>query len=95
MECKQFPQAKELRDDLDDMTVQRDNLQKANDFLLIDNEDLKTSATIDADAAQEYENACEDLEKEVSQQKKELREARNETADLRAQLTAVSCVSWE
>ena len=56
------------------MTVHRDDLQEAKDLLQIDNEDFKTAVTVDEDSAQEEENACEDLEKEVSRQKKEPRE---------------------
>ena len=96
-----------LGDDLKDMIIQRDELKQANGLLKIENEDLEAKATIDRDAAAEYEETCEDLNKdvsrqtrelkaaakEISQQKEELEEAAKETADLKAQLAAVSEVS--
>ena len=98
-----------LGDDLKDMTVQRDELKQANGLLKIENEELETKATIDRDAAAEYEETCEDFNndvsrqerelkaaaEEISQQKKELQEAAKETADLKARLAAVSEVSQE
>ena len=98
-----------LRDELKDMTIQRDELKKANGMLKIENEELEGKAVIDKDAATEYEEACEDLNNEVSRQTRELeeaaqkisqqeealQEAAKETADLKAQLAAVSEGNWE
>ena len=84
-----------LQDDLKDMTVQRDNCSKANKLLKIDNEKLEANAIIDQDAALEYEETCKDLNNQVSRQKGELEAATKETADLKAQLSAVKEASWE
>ena len=100
---------KKLRDELEDMTVRRDELEQANGLLQIKNEELEGKAAIDKDAAAEYQETCEDLNKEVSrqerkpkkaaesfsQQEKELQEAAKETADLKAQLAAVTEASWK
>ena len=61
-----------LRDDLKDMTVQREDLERANELLKTDNEELEANAATDKDAATEYEETCEDLNKDVSRQKREL-----------------------
>ena len=61
-----------LQDNLEDMIVQRDYLEKANELLKTDNEELEANAATDKDAAKEYEKTCEDLNKDVSRQKREL-----------------------
>ena len=78
-----------LRDELNDMTVQRDELKQANGLLKIENEELEANAATDKEAAVEYEEACEELNNDVSRQARELQEAAKETADLKAQLAAV------
>ena len=84
-----------LQNDLKNMTAQRDNREKANELLKIEYEKLKANAGSDQDAALKYEEACEDLNNQVSQQKRELEAAAKETADLKAQLSAVKEASWE
>ena len=101
--------AEQLKDDFEGMKTQRDDLKKANDLLVIDKEEAEAKAALDRDAVQDLEDICEDLDKEdnrqkrelqeaekvISRQKRELQEAAKETADLKAQLAAVSAIRWE
>ena len=84
-----------LQKEYNNLEDDRDELKKANELLKIENEQLETNAAIDKDAATEYEETCEDLNNDVSRQVRELETAAKEIADLKAQLAAVSVISWE
>ena len=65
------------------------DLNKAYEYLKIDNEALRSAERDHEEAVEEYQDTCEDLEQEVRKQKKDLQVAEGEMAGLRAEIAAL------
>lgn len=71
------------------LKTQMEDLKKAYEILSIDSQAQKSAAVDDEEAMKEYQDICEDLEQEVTQQKKDLQVAEDEKASLRAEIAAL------
>ena len=65
------------------------DLRTAYEMLNVDVEALRSAANDHEEIVEEYQDACEGLEQEVTQQKNELRVAEGEMAGLRAEIAAL------